>query len=231
MPLKDDLINKINSYFKEPYEVEETTIVPSTDYSKLTFGNKGLTSDFAFLFVDIRKSSNLHELFGYKNAAKIYQSFHEINVNVINHNDGKVRAFDGDRTMGVFSGNSKNNNAVKAAMQINWAIRNILNPILSSHVSCGIGIDYGKILITKVGKGRNIENNDLIWVGQACNHASHLSNEAGNSIIISERTYNVLNDSRKLSNGINIWKLKRLTLKNNSQINCYETSYQWDVTE
>lgn len=230
MALKENLTNKINSYFNDPYVVEETTIVPSTDYSKLTFGNKGLTSQFAFLFVDIRKSSKLHELFGYKNAAKIYQSFHEINVNIINQNDGNVRAFDGDRTMGVFSGSSKNSNAVNAAMQIQWAIRNILNPKLSSPVSCGIGIDYGEILITKVGKGRNIENNDLIWVGEACNHASHLSNEAGNSILISERTYSVLNDSKKNLDGVNMWKLKKLSLKNNSKIDCYESSYIKGIT-
>ena len=73
MALLDDLKNKINNYFTEKYEVEETTIVPSTDYSKLTFGNKGLTAELTFLFVDIRKSSQLHDTYGHIDAAKIYQ--------------------------------------------------------------------------------------------------------------------------------------------------------------
>ena len=78
MALLDDLKNKINNYFTEKYEVEETTIVPSTDYSKLTFGNKGLTAELTFLFVDIRKSSQLHDTYGHIDAAKIYQSFHDL---------------------------------------------------------------------------------------------------------------------------------------------------------
>jgi hypothetical protein len=64
MPLIEELTNNVNSFFNEPYEVQETTIVPGTDYSKLTFGNNGLTCEFAFLFVDIRKSSKLHEVMG-----------------------------------------------------------------------------------------------------------------------------------------------------------------------
>lgn len=221
--LNGDLSNKINSYFSEPYEVKETSIVPTTDYSKLTFGNTGLTAELAFLFIDIRKSSKLHETYGYMNAAKIYQSFHEINVRVINQNEGNVRAFDGDRIMGVFAGEAKNSNAAKAGMQIIWAIRNILNPKLTTNLMCGGGIDYGKTLITKVGKGRDPNNNDLVWVGQACNYASHLSNEANNSIIISNRSYDVLNDSRKTINGTKIWQHKIIILKNGQKVECYET--------
>lgn len=229
MALNEDLQNKIDSYFTEPYTIEETSIVPTTDYSKLNFGNKGLVAELAFLFVDIRESSKLHEAYGHKIAAKIYQSFHKINVEIINKNNGRVRAFDGDRTMGVFSGDAKNNNAVKAGMQIIWAIRNILNKKISTPLKCGVGIDYGSVLITKVGKGRSTENNDLIWVGQACNYAAHLSNESSNSIIISNRTYGRLNDSRKLSNGNNMWNSKKLTLKNNRFISSYETTYEWGI--
>ncbi len=127
MPLKLEIETKLSSFFKEKFDVKETTIVPSTDYSKLTFGNTGLISDLCFLFVDIRESSKLHERYGFANAARIYESFHEINVRLINTNNGKVRAFDGDRIMAVFSGDNKCTNAVKTAMQINWAIRNILN--------------------------------------------------------------------------------------------------------
>lgn len=159
MALLADLNAKVDAYSKQPYEIEETTIVPDTDNSKLTFGNKGLTCEYAFLFMDIRKSSQLHETYGFTKAAKIYQSFHDINVRVIEENGGFVRAFDGDRVMGVFVGGMKNSNAVKAAMQIQWAIRNILNPKLSATIKCGGGIDYGKILVTKVGKGRDKNNN------------------------------------------------------------------------
>lgn len=229
MPLIDDLTNKVNSFFNQPYEVQETTIVPGTDYSKLTFGNNGLTCEFAFLFVDIRKSSKLHEVYGLKNAAKIYQSFHEICVRIIISNDGSVRAFDGDRVMGVFAGETKNSNSVKAAMQIQWAIRHIVNVKLTTPIRCGIGVDYGKTLVTKVGKGRDMHNQDLIWVGQASNYASHLCNAADNTIIISERTFGRLLEDRKISNGNSMWSLKTLTLKSGQSVKCYESRYEWKI--
>lgn len=229
MGLLNDLKNKISSYRIEKYEVEDTTIVPSTDYSKLTFGNKGLKCQFAFLFVDIRKSSQLHKTYGHVTAAKIYQSFHDINVRIIGANDGSVRAFDGDRVMGVFAGDMKRSNAVKAAMQIHWAVRNILNPTLMTSILCGAGVDFGETLVTKVGKGRNTENNDLVWVGQASNYASHLSNEANNSTIISVGTFNGMIEDRKKSNGINIWTFKTITLKNGTQVQCYESKWDWII--
>lgn len=229
MALLDDLKNKISSYSTEKYEIEATTIVPSTDYSKLTFGNKGLTCEFAFLFIDIRQSSQLHDVYGFKTAAKIYQSFHEINVRVIQANEGSIRAFDGDRAMGVFAGDFKNGNAVMAAMQIQWAIRNILNPTLGTTIKCGAGIDFGTTLVTKVGKGRNTENQDLVWIGKASNYASHLSNEANNSIIISTNSFNKLHESRKIYDGKEMWTPKIITLKNGTKVNCYESGWGWVI--
>jgi adenylate cyclase len=229
MALLEELNGKIDAYVKQPYEIEETTVIPDTDNSKLTFGNKGLTCEYAFLFMDIRKSSQLHEKYGFTKAAKVYQSFHDINVRVIEENSGSVRAFDGDRVMGVFVSGSKNSNAVKAAMQIQWAIRNILNPKLETKITCGGGIDYGKILVTKIGKGRDKNNNDLVWIGKADNYASHLANAASNTIIISTNSYNVLIDDRKVSDGKNMWQSKNLTLKNGTNVNCYESNYGWVI--
>lgn len=231
MSLIDDLKRKISAYATEPYTTIETTIVPSTDYSKLTFGNKGLTCDFAFLYVDIRSSSKLHEKYGYTKAAKIYQSFHEINVSIINSNFGSVRAFDGDRILGVFAGSSKNGNAVISAMKIQWAIRNLLNPILGTEIKCGAGIDYGKTLVTKIGKGKDNNNNDLIWIGKASNHASHLANEANNSIIISTDSHSILHKERKISNdGRDYWIPKKITLKNGTIVNCFESNWGYVIS-
>ncbi|NTW90663.1 MAG: adenylate/guanylate cyclase domain-containing protein, partial [Erysipelotrichaceae bacterium] len=228
MPLKSDLENKISTYFRDKYEAQETTIIPSTDYSKLTFGNKGLVSELCFLFVDIRESSKLHEKYGFANAARIYQSFHDINVRIINHHDGKIRAFDGDRIMGVFSGDTKCTSAVKSAMKINWSIRNILNKNLDVPIKCGIGIDFGKTLITKVGKGRDENNHDLIWVGQACNYASHYCQEGDDSIIISSRTFNRVHESVRISsNGKNMWTNRKIVIKSGKEIDCYESSWGW----
>lgn len=229
MALIDEIKNKVDNYFTEKYEVEETTIVPTTDYSKLTFGNKGLIADLTFLFIDIRKSSQLHDTYGYIDAAKIYQSFHDINLRIINRRDGKVRAFDGDRIMGVFSGSRKNNNAVEAALNIRWAITNILNVKFKQDyaINVGIGIDTGKTLITKVGKGRDDSNNDLVWVGKACNYASDFCNESENKIYISPTVFSFLIDKNKISEGKSIWESVNIKLKNNTLVPCYRTTYWW----
>jgi adenylate cyclase len=230
MPLLEDLKNKVQTFFTEPYTTEETTIVPGTDYSKLTFGNKGLVAELAFLFVDIRQSSRMHEVYGYKTAALIYQSFHEMCVRIIIHNDGKVRAFDGDRIMGVFAGDSKCSNAAKAAMNIRWSIIHILNPKLNTPLSIGCGIEYGKTLITKVGKGRDINNQDLIWIGKACNYASHLCQVADNSILVSEEVYARLNEIRKYGGDPkrSMWDKHRVEIKGNF-IWTYKSNFTWPI--
>ncbi len=230
MGLFADLENKVSTYAKEKFVIDATNIIPDISHQKLTFGNTGLSGEFTFMFVDIRSSSHLSEIYGHEKAAKIYQCFHEINVNIINDNDGEVRAFDGDRIMGIFGGNGKNNNSVKAAMQIQWAITNILNTNLFVKIECGVGIDYGDTLITKIGKGRNKNNNDLIWVGKPINYASRLVNEAENKILISEEVYNRLVDSRLYSHGILIWKLKHISLKSGKKILCYESNYTWELS-
>ncbi len=49
-------------------------------------------------------------------------------------------------------------------------------------VACGIGIDYGKMLATKVGiikrGSENTENKSLVWVGKPANTASKLTDAA-----------------------------------------------------
>jgi len=233
MALKEDLENKISSYFKEQYNVEETSIVPDTDYSKLTFGNKGLTAELAFLFVDIRKSSEMHTTYGFANAARIYQSFHDICVRIITHFNGNIRSFDGDRVMGIFAGGSKCTNAVKSAMKIRWAVNKLLSPHLKQPIKIGCGIDFGKTLIIKVGKGRDDNNKDLVWVGQASNYAAHLSDIGNNTIIISERTYNRMGASTKWANTDektqNMWKYKYLTLNNGKKIKVLESNWIWEM--
>lgn len=224
MALKGDLTNKISSYFNEPYEIEETKLIPGTDYSKLTFGNKALVSELAFMFADIRNSSELHNTYGFKTAARIYQSFHDITVRVVESQKGNVRAFDGDRVMGVFAGDYKCSNAAKAAMKIKWAVENILNNQLTTPIKVGMGVDYGDTLITKVGKGRDSNNNDLVWIGKACNYASHLSVYGKNQTILTTRAYNKI-AIKKSSKGEEMWTKSQLTLKDNKIIDVYKSNW------
>ena len=71
-------------------------------------------------------------------------------------------------------------------------------------IECGIGIDYGKVLVTQVGmygveQDEDKEDEvDCVWVGNITNHASKYSDlAAGGEIFISENVYNQLSDDTK----------------------------------
>lgn len=233
MALKDDLTNKILSYKRGKYEIQETKTIPSAEDTRLTYGNNGLTGDYTFLFADIRKSSQLIATYGPELTAKILQSYHDICVRVIISKGGEIRSFDGDRVMGVFVGNLKCSNAVEAAMKIQSGVKKILNPTLGANIKCGIGIDYGQALITKVGKGANVNNNDVVWIGKATNYASHLCNEADDCIIISDQMLPKLHEkSRYYISGtskVDMWDKTILSLKTGDKIQCYKSAYTWNI--
>lgn len=84
-----------------------------------------------------------------------------------------------------------------------------LNKYLKSNVNgkiieCGIGIDYGKVLVTQVGM-YGLENNDTrenevdcVWVGNTTNYASKYSDIAsGGEIFISDNVFNQLSEEYK----------------------------------
>ena len=88
-------------------------------------------------------------------------------------------------------------------------VREYLNKYLKSKVNgkiieCGIGIDYGKVLVTQVGmygveQDESKENEvDCVWVGNTTNHASKYSDLAsGGEIFISDNVYKQLSDCYK----------------------------------
>ena len=97
---------------------------------------------------------------------------------IIRSDGGEITAFDGDRVMAVYLGDSKNSNAAKSALKINWAVKNVINPAIkkqypdtSFEVAQAIGIDTSELFVARTGiRG----SNDLVWVGRAANYAAKL---------------------------------------------------------
>lgn len=74
-------------------------------------------------------------------------------------------------------------NAIDTAVLMNSVSKYILNKrITSTEFKCGIGIDYGKMLITKSGAIRQGEEKEfyrsLVWLGKPANTASRLTDVA-----------------------------------------------------
>ena len=144
-------------------QIEINTELPPTT-NNLTDSNKTYAIDAAILFVDIRKSTDLTDTSKMKSMVKVYRSFMRAVVACVRVNGGVTRQFLGDRIMGVFTDEKDENgniiSAVDKAISCARSIQTIIDFSLNKHlknnvnnktIECGIGIDYGKVLVSKVG--------------------------------------------------------------------------------
>ena len=161
----EHLDSRIKSITEQNVEqIEINSDLPPT-VEQLEDNNKTYSVMAAILFIDIRKSTYLTENSQSKSMVKIYRSFMRMAVDCVRKNGGVTRQFLGDRIMGVFidsvdeEGNISEravDKAVNAAKSLQTVIDFSLNKYLKSNVNgkvieCGIGIDYGKVLVTWVG--------------------------------------------------------------------------------
>ena len=192
----------VDSILSTVWSRREGRVVPDADGVRL--GNDAVELDATILYADLADSTALVK--GYKDwfAAEIYKSYLTISCEIIKNNAGVITAFDGDRVMAVFIGEAKNSSAAKAALQINWVVKNVLNekikvkyPKTSYEVRHGVGIDTGKVMVAKAG----IHGfNDLVWVGAAANVAAKLSSlrDGGYSSYVTKEVHSMLNEASKL---------------------------------
>ena len=228
MGLKDELTTFCRDVFDSAWETTEGKVVPSED-SKLTLKNTAITIDGTVLYADLSGSTSMVD--AYKNwfAAEIYKTYLYFCARIIAAHDGVVTAYDGDRVMAVFIGDSKNTNAVKAAMKIRWAVDNILMPKKNEkypenkfslkHVT---GIDTCELFVAKTGaRGAN----DLVWVGKAANYAAKLTSLPATYIYITARVHQRLASEAKTANGKSMWDEIRWAEFNNETI--FRSNWHW----
>jgi class 3 adenylate cyclase len=128
MSLSDALKEEVLQIFKDKWETRDGTVVPETDDIKL--GNEAVKLQATVLYADLVESTKLVDEKKHHFAAEIYKAFLISACKVIRYQGGEITAFDGDRVMAVFIGDSKNTSAMKAALRINYAVIKIVNPML-----------------------------------------------------------------------------------------------------
>jgi class 3 adenylate cyclase len=233
---KEELTKQVNNFFDGSYTVTSGTVIP--DVGDIPLGKVGRELDLAMLFIDIRESTKIVDGFRRVTAAKMYKSFLWGVAKIAKDNGGELRSFNGDGVLMAFIGESKRNNAVKAAMQMKWFCNIILKPRIESYFAAnsqlanmefnfGIGIDSGKVLVVRGGiRGEN--NNDLVWAGNATNYAVKLSSRSvdGYHIYISEETYSVLDDEHKFGGDPkrNMWEARSW-----DGMTIYRTNWYWNI--
>jgi class 3 adenylate cyclase len=175
-------IKRIDDYLAQPpgayQEVDELP-----DRSSLTYANGFYAQWCSAMFVDIRDSSKLPDVYTRPVLAKIYRTYISEVVAVMN-GVPKVHEVNivGDGVWAVFNArNMEDADAIfAAACQVNSLI-DILNHKMaqadySTPICVGIGIADGRALMIKAGfSGSGI--NDVVYMGQVVNRAAKLASE------------------------------------------------------
>src|SRR5258707_2335453 len=230
MALRQELQDEVSEILREQWNERNGQIVPTPE--NISLGNDAVKLDAAVLYADMAESTQLvdDEIPGF--AAEVYKSYLTCAARIVKDEEGTITAYDGDRIMAVFIGATKNTTAVRCALKINYAVRNIINPALSKQyfhrsykVRHHIGIDTSSLFVSRIGV-RN--DNDLVWVGRAANYAAKLcSIREYNTIFLTEEAFNMMLDPAKFSGngGDPMWKERRWTQMGDKRIYC--SSWTW----
>jgi adenylate cyclase len=211
MSLKDDIISKTKEIEKTTFSVTPVTFVPAIDTKELTFGCTGLEFETTVLYIDMRSSTKVLNSHQKRVVAKLHMIYYHAIVKISKTNGGEIRSFNGDSLLVFFQGTTQTelSIAVKTALQIRYAITNLINENLKNYmdINFGIGLDDGKVLATKVGIGGTDTTKDLIWIGNPVNKSTVISDnsKSPNYVGISKYVYDNLQDYVKFGTQKNFW--------------------------
>lgn len=187
--LKNDVRNYI--YQSGYVSISDSYKVPNVNDPGFTFssgqGKKGKLINTCVLFLDMRNSTVISNKHSQDMLARLYTSFIESMVKAGEYYGGKVRQIVGDRIMVVFDSKDCFKQALDTAILLNTVSKYIINKQFSgSEIKCGIGIDYGQMLVIKTGiakQGKEKEDyRSLVWLGKPANIASKLTDTANKTI-------------------------------------------------
>ncbi len=199
MALGDDLRAEVRKIFQERWTTASRGVVPES--VDLELRNDAVRVHGAVLYADLDGSTELVDTKRPQFAAEIYKTYLVCAARIIESDQGAITAYDGDRIMAVYTGKNRHSKAVRSALKINFAVKEIINPAVAElypdtryGVRQSVGIDASELLVTRTGIRRA---NDLVWVGRAANHAAKLSARSGPVTQITTEVYDRLDQSLK----------------------------------
>lgn len=232
MALGDDLKTEVNDIFRQQWTERDGNVVPEPDDLKLS--NDAVLLDGTVFYADMAGSTKLVDGYTPRFAAEIYKAYLRCAAKVIRSENGEITAYDGDRIMAVFVGDYKNTSAARAALKINYCVREIINPLLKAQypnttyvLRQTVGIDTSKLLVARTGvRGAN----DLVWVGRAANYAAKLTElDADYPSRITGAVFDMLADEAKYGGKDKrpMWEEREWTAMNKMRI--YRSNWQWSL--
>jgi len=232
MSLKADLEKEVREIFESQWEERDGRVVP--DPESLSLGNSAVELNATVLYADMADSTDLVDGHEHYFAAEIYKAYLRCAARIIKDERGTITAYDGDRVMAVFLGASKNDSAIRSAMKIHYAVREIINPLLKkqypkkdyqlNHV---VGVDTSKLFVARIGVKND---NDLVWVGRAANYAAKLCSWNGKyTTYITGDVFDSMSDDVKYGGKDNrlMWNEEVWTARDDLRI--YGSAWRWEI--
>jgi class 3 adenylate cyclase len=235
MALFDDVTSDVQGILDKTWDKRTGRVVPSSTDVALAGGAVELEA--TMLYADLANSSKMAKELDRRVAAKILKSFLATTSRLVRSHGGTIVSFDGDRILGVFVGDTKNTNAARCALNINYVVKEIIRPKFeakyesvrdaSFKIEHGCGLDTGTVLAVRAGARGD---NDLIWIGRAPNLAAKLSDlrESPYHTFITASVYNTMHDSSKFGGDAkkNMWESRSWNFLGD-KISVYRSSWQW----
>jgi class 3 adenylate cyclase len=225
MKTHEDLEADLATIFREQWTTIEKQVVPAPTDLPLNSNVAGHFGLMTILYADLNGSTKMVDTQSWAFSAEIYKAYLHCAAHIIRNQGGVITAYDGDRIMSVFTGESKNSDAVTCAFKINHAVLNIINPAIRRvyaakdfTVKHTVGIDTSEIHVARVGV-RN--DSDLVWIGRAANHAAKLTALSSEkySLWISKSVYDAMQSHLKnFSNGAPAWEKWLWSSMDNAEI-------------
>ncbi|MFD1940638.1 adenylate/guanylate cyclase domain-containing protein [Paradevosia shaoguanensis] len=234
MSLANDITKNASDVYKTKWAERKGVVVPEP--SAVTLGNDAVKLESAtVLYADLDQSTSLVKSKKWEFAAEVYKTFLYAATRLIRTHGGSIVSYDGDRVMGIFLGSSQADDAVKCGLQINYAVKKLVQPELNKNWTTDfkirhvVGIDVSTVRGIKTGvRG----DNDLVWVGNAPNVAAKLTAESADySTWITDRVHQKLSDSTKYGtqNGVRIsmWQNWKWSKHNDDKV--WSSTWWWAI--
>jgi len=179
MGFKEELQSAVDEVVKSSLDVIDGRAMP--DEKNIPLGSGATRVPVAILYADLAASTAMVKNLKPEVAAVVIRAFLKCAARCITYRGGAIKSFDGDRVMGVFYGGSKELDAARCALDIAFAVSNIVRPALRKRwqtieqyykLDHAAGVDTSNVLVVRGGPRGD---NDLVWVGSAPNVAARLS--------------------------------------------------------
>jgi len=234
--LKDDIKTNVIDYLEGDYEVTEAKVIPSVE--DVPFGKFAKKMKLCVFYIDLRHSTDLLFLHQKQTAGKIQKSFLYVVSTIVRHFGGQIRSFNGDSLLALWPAFLKSDisSCVHASMVIKYFLTHELLSAFQTYekLDFGIGVDWGEVFIVRAGLPRDVNNNDLIFLGKCVNFAVAIGEQARSPdhIEISANTYSNLEDSAvygtQNNQKVDMWRNGKVNWQGN-KYNTKLTSWYWSI--